>query len=90
VGPEAPHQRADDALQSARWSYNALHTDQRSYPCASWRNLCRTGVAAAGQAVPFSGTLSLLLDTGWTVTVPVQDSYAGTTYAPSVGHQFPL
>ena len=35
-------------------------------------------------AVPYSGNMSLLLATGSNVTVPVQGTYTGTTYAPAV------
>ena len=35
-------------------------------------------------AVPYSGNMSLLLATGANVTVPVQGTYTGTTYAPAV------
>lgn len=77
MGPEGPHQRADNALQADQWSYNipvpagAIYTAQVS-------------LLQGKIALPYSGTLSLLLDTGGNITVPIQGTYTGTTYAPAV------
>ena len=56
------------------------------HPCAkvarSTPRRCRC--CRARIAVPYSGNMSLLLATGSNVTVPVQGTYTGSTYAPAV------
>lgn len=77
MSAEGPHQRTDNALQADQWSYNipvpagAIYTAQVS-------------LLQGKIAVPYSGSLSLLLSTGGNVTVLVQGTYTGTTYAPAV------
>ncbi|CAK0786785.1 hypothetical protein CVIRNUC_009999 [Coccomyxa viridis] len=76
VSLEGHHQRTDNNLQADQWSYNipvpggAIYTAQVS-------------LLQGKIAVPYSGNMSLLLATGSNVTVPVQGTYTGTTYAPA-------
>ncbi len=37
-------------------------------------------------AVPYSGNLTIQLDDGASLTVPVRGVYEGATYAPAVSH----
>ena len=76
-GPEGPHRRADNALQADQWSYNILVPAGAIYTA-------QVSLLEGKVAMPFSGTLSLLLNTRASVTVPIQSTYTGTNYAPAM------
>lgn len=51
----------------------------------TWLNLSRT-LLQARITVPYSGNLTIQLDDGASLSIPVRGVYKGVTYAPAVSH----
>ena len=77
------HQRQEQNLQADQWSYNV------PVPAGAIYNV-RVSLLQANILVPYTGNLTIQLDSGSSLTVPVQGMYEGTTYAPAVSTPGPL
>ncbi|CAL8465339.1 g4874 [Coccomyxa elongata] len=76
VAPPAQHQRTEDGLQADQWSYNVPVPAGAVYAA-------HVSLLQARITVPYSGNLTIQLDDGASLSVPVRGVYEGVTYAPA-------
>ena len=79
MSPTAQHQRTEDGLQEDQWSYNVPVPAGAIYAA-------HVSLLQARISVSYSGNLTLQLDAGASLSIPVRGVYQGVTYAPAVSH----
>jgi len=71
--------RTEDGLRADQWSYNVPVPAGAIYTA-------HVSLLQARISAPFSGNLTVQLDNGASLAIPVSGVYQGVTYAPAVSH----